>query len=148
MVFGGLQSCNLNLQMTYLVLPQMVERGKGAIVNMSAGGCTRPSPQMAVYAATKVCSFSSPYCRLSAECLFIIFPHFALTNLDQWNQIFLCCCYKGNLSPLHLMLMEPYPSNYCVSLPIVSLWTDELLWYERWKARWYFRVVPSMSPSR
>ena len=40
--------------MTHLVLPQMVERGKGAIVNMSAGGCTRPTPQMAVYAATKV----------------------------------------------------------------------------------------------
>lgn len=41
--------------MTHLVLPQMVERKKGAIVNVSAGGCTRPTPQMGVYSATKVC---------------------------------------------------------------------------------------------
>lgn len=42
------------LQMTHMILPQMVERGKGAIVNVSAGACCRPTPQMTVYAATKV----------------------------------------------------------------------------------------------
>lgn len=40
--------------MTHLILSQMVERGKGAIVNLSAGGSSKPTPQMTVYAATKV----------------------------------------------------------------------------------------------
>ncbi|KAK2171055.1 hypothetical protein NP493_1109g00058 [Ridgeia piscesae] len=40
--------------MTHMVLPQMVKRGRGAVVNVSAGGCCMPVPQMTVYSATKV----------------------------------------------------------------------------------------------
>ena len=40
--------------MTRLVLPQMLERGKGAIINMASGASCQPTPQMNVYAATKV----------------------------------------------------------------------------------------------
>ncbi|XP_067929252.1 inactive hydroxysteroid dehydrogenase-like protein 1 [Watersipora subatra] len=51
------QMVNVNIaattMMTHIVLPQMVERGKGAIVNIAAGSCSRPTPQLAVYAATK-----------------------------------------------------------------------------------------------
>ena len=43
--------------MTHIVLPQMIERGAGAIVNISAGGCARPTPQLTVYTATKVISY-------------------------------------------------------------------------------------------
>ncbi|XP_071955285.1 inactive hydroxysteroid dehydrogenase-like protein 1 [Antedon mediterranea] len=39
--------------MSRIVLPQMVERGSGAIVNLSAATSIRPSPQLAVYTATK-----------------------------------------------------------------------------------------------
>ncbi|KAM3959138.1 inactive hydroxysteroid dehydrogenase-like protein 1 [Aphomia sociella] len=39
--------------MTKIVLPAMVERGKGAIVNVSSGSELQPLPLMTVYAATK-----------------------------------------------------------------------------------------------
>ncbi|CAH0726356.1 unnamed protein product, partial [Brenthis ino] len=40
--------------MTRMVLPGMVERGKGTIVNVSSGSELQPLPLMAVYAASKV----------------------------------------------------------------------------------------------
>ncbi|KAK7098894.1 inactive hydroxysteroid dehydrogenase-like protein 1 [Littorina saxatilis] len=39
--------------MTHMVLPQMVKRKRGAIVNVSSGSCSQITPQMTVYAATK-----------------------------------------------------------------------------------------------
>ena len=40
--------------MTKIVLPQMVERRRGAIVNISAGAAIHPNPQLSVYTASKV----------------------------------------------------------------------------------------------
>ncbi|XP_028653622.1 inactive hydroxysteroid dehydrogenase-like protein 1 isoform X1 [Erpetoichthys calabaricus] len=39
--------------MVHLVLPGMVERKKGAIVNISSGCCCKPTPKMAAYSASK-----------------------------------------------------------------------------------------------
>ncbi|NXK60965.1 HSDL1 protein, partial [Sylvietta virens] len=39
--------------MTHIVLPGMVKKKKGAIVNLSSGACCHPTPMMTVYAATK-----------------------------------------------------------------------------------------------
>ena len=39
--------------MTHLIMPQMVNRGKGAVVMTSSGSCSQITPQMTVYAATK-----------------------------------------------------------------------------------------------
>ncbi|KAK3591883.1 hypothetical protein CHS0354_005089 [Potamilus streckersoni] len=39
--------------MTHMILPQMVERKRGAVVMVSSGACTKITPQMTVYAATK-----------------------------------------------------------------------------------------------
>jgi len=40
--------------MTKLVIKQMRERGKGAIINMSSASEFQPMPLMAVYSATKI----------------------------------------------------------------------------------------------
>ena len=43
------------LAMTKLVLPQMVNRGRGAIVNIASIAGTGPIPLLGIYAASKVC---------------------------------------------------------------------------------------------
>lgn len=51
------QLININIgavtMMTKLVLPQMVERKRGLVVNVSSGTSIHPSPQLAVYSACK-----------------------------------------------------------------------------------------------
>jgi short-subunit dehydrogenase len=51
------QLVNVNVaaatMMTHLVLPQMVQRQRGAVITVSSGACFLPTPQMMVYAATK-----------------------------------------------------------------------------------------------
>ncbi|XP_072492281.1 inactive hydroxysteroid dehydrogenase-like protein 1 [Notamacropus eugenii] len=39
--------------MVHIVLPGMVARRKGAIVNISSGSCCKPTPQMTAYSASK-----------------------------------------------------------------------------------------------
>lgn len=41
-------------RMTGLVLPGMVKREKGVIINVGSGSSVIPSPLLAVYAASKV----------------------------------------------------------------------------------------------
>lgn len=40
--------------MTHIVLPGMVKKKKGAIVNLSSGSCCQPTPTLTVYGASKV----------------------------------------------------------------------------------------------
>lgn len=49
-------SCNINsvTNMTKLLLPQMVERKKGLIINISSMAAVIPNPLLSVYSATKV----------------------------------------------------------------------------------------------
>ncbi|XP_052799770.1 inactive hydroxysteroid dehydrogenase-like protein 1 isoform X4 [Mya arenaria] len=51
------QIVNINVaaatMMTHMILPQMVERGRGAVVIVSSGACTQITPMMTVYAGTK-----------------------------------------------------------------------------------------------
>ncbi|CAI9740737.1 hydroxysteroid dehydrogenase 1 [Octopus vulgaris] len=51
------QLINVNISattmMTYMILPQMVSRKRGAIVMMSSASCINITPQLAVYAGTK-----------------------------------------------------------------------------------------------
>ncbi|XP_032829427.1 inactive hydroxysteroid dehydrogenase-like protein 1 [Petromyzon marinus] len=65
------QLVNVNMAaamlMTRLLLPGMLERGRGAVVNVSSGSCLKPTPYMAAYAATKA-FVESWSCSLSREC--------------------------------------------------------------------------------
>ncbi|KAJ8396439.1 hypothetical protein AAFF_G00017450 [Aldrovandia affinis] len=49
-------NCNILsvTQMTRLILPQMVERGKGLIINMSSEAASQPQPMLSLYSATKI----------------------------------------------------------------------------------------------
>jgi 17beta-estradiol 17-dehydrogenase / very-long-chain 3-oxoacyl-CoA reductase len=49
--------------MSRLVLPGMVARGRGALVNVSSGAELQPLPLMTIYAATKVltCCWSTDF---------------------------------------------------------------------------------------
>lgn len=51
------QIINLNIMstvlMTRLLLPNMVQREKGAIINVSSGSCVQPTPCMTAYSAAK-----------------------------------------------------------------------------------------------
>ena len=52
-----LQIINLNITstvlMTYMLLPQMVGRNKGALINVSSGASVHPTPLMTTYSASK-----------------------------------------------------------------------------------------------
>ena len=43
------------IQISRLVLPQMVRRRKGAVINIGSGACVQPVPLMTTYTATKKC---------------------------------------------------------------------------------------------
>ena len=53
-------NCGTLVELTHAVLPGMIERGKGAILNVASTAAFQPGPGMAVYFATKafVLSFS------------------------------------------------------------------------------------------
>lgn len=50
--------------MTRMVINDMKERGKGAIVNISSGSELQPLPYTAVYGASKVCVIKANICGL------------------------------------------------------------------------------------
>ncbi|NWI95215.1 HSDL1 protein, partial [Pitta sordida] len=50
MIHINIASANM---MTYIVLPGMVKKKKGAIVNIASGLCCQPTPMMATYGASK-----------------------------------------------------------------------------------------------
>ncbi|KAG7314484.1 hypothetical protein KOW79_021787 [Hemibagrus wyckioides] len=49
-------NCNILsvTQMSRMILPQMVERGKGLIINMSSEAGSQPQPMLSLYSATKI----------------------------------------------------------------------------------------------
>ena len=57
------QHININMgsltMMCWLVLPQMVQRRKGAIINLASSSAVGPLPYMNIYSASKA-SFTSP----------------------------------------------------------------------------------------
>jgi len=48
-------NCHPVVQMTHMLLPKMVNKKRGIIVNISSGGGDFPVQLLTVYSATKVC---------------------------------------------------------------------------------------------
>ncbi|KAK2157386.1 hypothetical protein LSH36_193g15007 [Paralvinella palmiformis] len=76
--------------MTHIVLPGMVERGRGAVVTMASGASTMPTPLIAVYSATK--AYLDYFCRaisyeykkrgITVQCLM---PYYIATGMTQYS---------------------------------------------------------------
>ncbi|XP_067840760.1 inactive hydroxysteroid dehydrogenase-like protein 1 [Heptranchias perlo] len=71
--------------MVHIVLPGMVQRKKGAIVNISSGSCCKPTPQMTAYSSTKTYldHFSRAlHCEYASKGIFVqsLLPFYITTN--------------------------------------------------------------------
>jgi 17beta-estradiol 17-dehydrogenase / very-long-chain 3-oxoacyl-CoA reductase len=57
-IYSNIIKCNICsvTSMTQIILPQMVERKKGVVVNVSSATAIIPSPLLTVYGASKVSS--------------------------------------------------------------------------------------------
>lgn len=59
------QHVNVNMgsltMMCWLVLPQMIRRRRGAIINLSSSSSIGPLPYMNIYSASKVLNYNSKY---------------------------------------------------------------------------------------
>lgn len=49
-------NCNIMsmARMCHLILPQMIKRGNGVIINIGSIACSMPTPYLAIYGGTKV----------------------------------------------------------------------------------------------
>lgn len=77
--------------MTHLILPGMLKRGKGAIVNVSSGSELQPLPLMTVYAATKtyIKSFSTALrCEYESQGITVqhLAPLFVSTKMNDFSK--------------------------------------------------------------
>uniref|UniRef100_A0A8C8R880 Hydroxysteroid dehydrogenase like 1 n=1 Tax=Pelusios castaneus TaxID=367368 RepID=A0A8C8R880_9SAUR len=75
--------------MVHIVLPGMVERKRGAIVNVSSASCCKPTPQVAAYSASKAYldHFSRAlHYEYASKGIFIqsLTPFFVSTNMVQF----------------------------------------------------------------
>ncbi|XP_075715383.1 very-long-chain 3-oxoacyl-CoA reductase-like isoform X2 [Rhinoderma darwinii] len=83
-------NCNVlsMVQMTKIVLPKMVQRKKGVIINLSSAAGARPYPKVTMYGATKVFMdfFSrSLYSEYKADGIIVqsVLPHLVSTNMTS-----------------------------------------------------------------
>lgn len=76
--------------MVHIVLPGMVQRKRGAIVNVSSGSCCKPTPQMAAYSASKAYldHFSRAlHYEYASKGIFVqsLIPLYISTNMTQFG---------------------------------------------------------------
>ncbi|XP_066493701.1 inactive hydroxysteroid dehydrogenase-like protein 1 [Tiliqua scincoides] len=85
---------NINIgattMMTYMLLPEMVERKKGAIVSIASLACCQPTPHMSAYSASKayVDHFSRAlHYEYGSQGIFVqsLLPSFMSTNMTTYS---------------------------------------------------------------
>ncbi|XP_074660762.1 inactive hydroxysteroid dehydrogenase-like protein 1 isoform X2 [Tubulanus polymorphus] len=77
--------------MTHMVMPQMVKRGRGAVINISSGSCLKPTPQMTAYSATKSYLDYLSYCleyeyRSSGVIVQCLTPYYVATRMTAYSE--------------------------------------------------------------
>ncbi|XP_075045011.1 inactive hydroxysteroid dehydrogenase-like protein 1 [Mixophyes fleayi] len=133
------------VMMVYVVLPGMVQRRRGAIINVGSAACCKPTPQMTVYAASK--SFLDRFTRAlqyeySSSGIFIqsLIPFAVVTKM---------VAYADALTKKSLMV--PLPKEYARSAVrtigrsprtaghwshsiqmSIGYWMPECLWVHLW----------------
>ncbi|XP_063802257.1 inactive hydroxysteroid dehydrogenase-like protein 1 [Pseudophryne corroboree] len=133
------------VMMVYVVLPGMVQRKRGAIINVASATCCKPIPQMTVYAASK--SFLDRFTRAlqyeySSKGIFIqsLTPFYVVTKMVAYADFF---TKKSLLVPL---AKEYAHSAVCTigrslrttghwshSIQMaIGYWTPEWLWMPLW----------------
>ncbi|KAM3920046.1 inactive hydroxysteroid dehydrogenase-like protein 1 isoform 2-T2 [Leptodactylus fuscus] len=145
----SLEIINVNIaaavMMVHIVLPGMLQRKRGAIINVTSGTCGNPVPMAAVYAASKV--FLDNFTRAlqyeyASQGIFIqsLIPCFVVTKMIGYTEIL----RKNNL-------LVPLPKEYahgavrtigvsqrtagywshCIQMSIY-FWMPEYLWAHIW----------------
>uniref|UniRef100_A0A8D0HJ14 Uncharacterized protein n=1 Tax=Sphenodon punctatus TaxID=8508 RepID=A0A8D0HJ14_SPHPU len=73
--------------MVHIVLPRMVERKKGAIVNVSSGSCCQPTPLMTVYSAYLDHFSRALHYEYASKGIFIqsLIPFYISTNMTKFS---------------------------------------------------------------
>ncbi|KAJ9584017.1 hypothetical protein L9F63_021646 [Diploptera punctata] len=89
-VYSNIIKCNIGsvTSMTQILLPRMVERGRGVVVNVSSTAATIPSPLLTVYGASKayIEKFSKDLATEYSKCGVIIqciLPGFVATKMSK-----------------------------------------------------------------
>lgn len=59
------------MRMSRIVIPAMVKRGKGVVINIGSASSIIPSPLLCVYGATKVCGFRNSQVTITST-IFVI----------------------------------------------------------------------------
>lgn len=84
-------NCQTTVQMTHLILPAMVAKGRGAIINISSFVANSPAPFIGVYAATKIFVnyFSAALSKEYASkgiLVQTVMPHFVSTAMTKMHR--------------------------------------------------------------
>ncbi|XP_046536420.1 very-long-chain 3-oxoacyl-CoA reductase-B-like isoform X2 [Equus quagga] len=123
-------NCNVMsvVQMTAIVLPQMVARGKGIIINISSLSDRRPCPFLAAYAASKTVSPYTVATNMTRDVSFgknaEDFAREALDTLGLTSQTPGCLSHA-----LQSFLLPLLPSWFSLSrwgVKLTSLWANRL----------------------
>ena len=86
-------NCQAMVQMTHLLLPAMVARGRGAIINISSFAANHPQPLLGLYSSTKkfVNFFSEGLAEEYAQhgiLVQTVMPHFVSTSMTKIRRNF------------------------------------------------------------
>ena len=111
-------NCQAMIQMTHLLLPAMVARGRGAVINISSFVSNHPIPLLSIYAATKIfvnyfsTSLSKEYASKGIR-VQTVTPNFVSTAMTKMHRnVFVPSAAKYVKSAISTIGIEEMTSGY------------------------------------